>query len=216
MKHLFYTILFACFTVVSLAQGSFKPGYVVAAKGDTLNGYLHYISTVQNPKQVSFKKDLNAEAVIYKAGDILAFGDKKTSFVHFYGRISRDPINIATPLNYRDTTYTVEHVFLQVLEKGKHLILYSFSDDVKDRYYIAEAPDFAPSELVYRLYWDAEVAKNKDGRGGQTVNENTYMAQLFTLADKYNALDNTIQRTIEEADYRKYNIRQVVKKINQK
>jgi hypothetical protein len=47
-----------------------------------------------------------------------------------------------------------------------------------------------------------------------TVNENTYMKQLFALANKYSVLNDDLQREIERADYRKDDLLSIVNKIN--
>jgi hypothetical protein len=115
-------------------------------------------------------------------------------------------------LDFRDTTFKVATVFLKVLQSGKNVTLYAYSDAVKTRLFIGDQPAFEPVELGYRLYYDMDAVKIFEH--GKTVNENTYMKQLYDLAMKYNAMTPSLQHDIENSGYRDYYIKQIVKKIN--
>ena len=115
--------------------------------------------------------------------------------------------------NFRDTTYKNATVFIRILQKGKNLSLYSYTDNLKVRFYIGEAPDYMPMELMYRLYYNYSGNVIK-GQSGVTVNENTYQRQLFALANKYRVLDDAMQRDIERADYTEDNMVSIVNRIN--
>jgi hypothetical protein len=99
------------------------------------------------------------------------------------------------------------------LQKGKNLSLYSYTDNLKSRFYVGEAPDYRPKELGYRIYYNygAETANQQKGA---TVNENTYMKQLFALANKYEVLNSNMQWDIEHANYNSDDLLQIVSKIN--
>src|ERR1700743_111735 len=99
----------------------------------------------------------------------------------------------------RDTSYREAAVFFKVLQKGSNLALYTYVDELKTRFYVGEAPDFAIKELVYRLYYNGGA--DVSGQKGNTVTENTYMKQLFALANKYNVLNDNFQWDIEHAGY---------------
>jgi hypothetical protein len=79
--------------------------------------------------------------------------------------------------------------------------------------FISERPDFAPVELIYRIYnnYGAETNEQK----GSTVNENTYMRQLFALANKYEVMDDGLKVSIERTEYTDIDgILKIVSKIN--
>lgn len=80
------------------------------------------------------------------------------------------------------------------------MTLYSYSDHIKDRFYYTEKNSETPKELGYRVYYDSNKVNMFRGR---TVNENTYMKQLYDLAFKYNVLTDRLQKMIEESGYEK-------------
>ncbi|HTD38976.1 MAG TPA: hypothetical protein VK671_00045, partial [Mucilaginibacter sp.] len=135
------------------------------------------------------------------------------SYQRYVGPISLD-ITDKDHLGYmRDTSSRIATVFLQVLQKGKNLSLYSYTDALKLRLFVGERPVYAPKELAYRLYYNYSGDKVK-GQSGVTVNENTYMRQLFALANQYGVLNDDLQRDIERVAYRKEDVLEIVSKIN--
>jgi hypothetical protein len=195
----------------SLAQSNYKSGYVVTLKGDTIKGFIDYREWDKSPVTIKFKSSLENSFTSLAAHNINCFNiSNMTEYQRYIGPISMDSTNPEFMLNERDTTFRIDTVFLELLERGKNIALYSYSDGIKTRFYAAEAPDYTPTELVYRLYYNSD----KQGGSGRTVNENTYMKQLFALAVKYNAMTNTLQRDIEESDYRELYLIQIANKIN--
>lgn len=196
----------------SLGQSHFKSGYIVNLKGDTLHGYIDYRSWDLNPDYIKFKSLTENTIAKLTVNDIDFFSiDKITSYKRYEVIISMDNTSEDHMIEFRDTSFKVATVFLKVLQKGKNLGLYSYSDAIKSRYYIGEQPGYEPVELVFRLYYDMNAVTMTHGR---TVNEDTYMKTLFALALKYNAMSPWLQRSLEEAGYREYNLVQVIKKIN--
>jgi len=210
----FVTIFIAAFILplAVIAQSNFKPGYIVHLQGDTVNGFVDYHGWEINPGKIKFKTTKEAQVQQLTTNDISAFGiTKKTDYIRFTGKISMDRVSEVSMAEARDTSFKVATVFLKVLQKGKNLALYCYSDVLKTRYYISEQPAFVPQELVYRLYYNLDRVDQTHGR---TVNEDTYARQLFAFAEKYNALTPMLQHDIENAGYREYYINQVVKQIN--
>lgn len=211
MYKTFIAFLLLC-PLFSLAQSNYKSGYIVDSKGDTTRGLVDYRGWESNPEKIKFKAAKDAVVKELTTDDINAFAvDKKIGYIKYTGKISMDRISdVSVSLN-RDTSYRLATVFLKVLQKGKNLMLYSYTDNIKTRYYISEQPAFIPQELVYRLYYDVSRVDHTHGR---TVNEDTYAKQLFGFANKYNVLTESLQKDIEQAGYREYYINQVVKQIN--
>lgn len=211
MYKTFIAVILFC-PLFSFGQSNYKPGYIVNSKGDTARGLVDYRGWESNPEKIKFKTAKDAAVKEFGLNDINAFAvDKKNTYVKYTGKISMNRINdVSVPLN-RDTSYEFATVFLKVLQKGKNVALYSYTDNMKTRYFISEQPAFIPEELIYRLYYDISRA---DFTHGRTVNEDTYAKQLFDLAVKYNVLNESLQKDIEEAGYREYYINQVVKQIN--
>jgi len=196
LTRLLSLIAFFLIPIFAIAQINYKPGYVVTIKGDTIKGFIYYPGWDKNPKAISFKRDTDdVQSQKYGLNDIQYFNiDGRLSFQRNVCRISMNDINIDHLAYERDSSYRVDTVFLQILQRGKNLTLYSYSDNLKTRYYIGETPAFIPVELEYQIYKDQVNA-------GETVHENTYQKQLFALAVKYQALDDKLSRTFEHSDY---------------
>lgn len=208
-----FTFLFAIilFPGISLAQHNYRNAYVVTLKGDTLKGYILYPGWFTNPSVIRFKSASGEKSVKLTVHDIGSFYLQGIgNYQRYVGVISMDNTSPEHMIDYRDTTYKIDTVFLRVLEKGKNVVLYSYGDAIKDRYFIGIAPDYAPVELRFRLYYDVDHSTLKY----RTVYDNTYMKQLFDLAAKYNAMSNELQKDIENSDYHEVYLVEIAKAIN--
>jgi len=211
---LFFKTLILLFAIplLSQAQRNYKSGYVVNTKGDTLRGFIDYRGWDLSPHYIRFKTSKDGADQKLTPDDINFFSiDKTTSYRKFTGKISMDNTSEDHMIQFRDTSYKFATVFLKVLQKGKSLALYSYTDAIKTRLYYGEQPEYEPIELVYRLYYDTDAVTYTHGK---TVNEDTYMKQLYNLAVKYDAISLMLQKDIENAGYRDYYVNEIVKKIN--
>ncbi|MBB3058906.1 hypothetical protein [Mucilaginibacter gotjawali] len=212
MKYLSKILLiFILVPFFSDAQSNYKPGFVVVAKGDTLRGFIDYQDWDSNPEEISFKTSPgDKERKTYMLNDINYFSiTGLAAYKKYTCSISTDVTNTLHLGEGRDTSVKVATVFLRVLQQGKNLALYSYTDGLKTRFYIGETPAFTPAELVYRIYYDMA------NPGGRTVNENTYQKQLFALANKYNMLDDKTTARLQTANYEKGDLLTIVSRINQ-
>ncbi|MBS1521024.1 MAG: hypothetical protein JST50_08515 [Bacteroidetes bacterium] len=216
MKTFYKALLSAVlFPVLSFAQSNYKPGYIVNLKGDTLKGFIDYREWNLDPNAIDFKAALtDKDSKKFTASDISYFAiSGADAYQRYSGLISMDATDKDKLGDYRDTTYKNATVFIRVLQKGKNLSLYSYTDNLKVRFYVGEAPEYIPNELIYRLYYN-QAGNVVKGQSGATVNESTYMKQLFALANQYGILNNDVQREIERADYKKDDLLSIVSEIN--
>jgi outer membrane protein with beta-barrel domain len=214
MKHftkLLFALLFLPF--FSLAQSNYKAGYVVTVKGDTVHGFIDIQGWDSNPRAISFKTDADdRDHKSFTVSNIRFFSvPGVATYQKFTCSISLDETSITHLASYRDTSYKVDSVFLKVLQKGKNVALYEYTDGVKTRFYIGEAADYVPTELVYRIYDDTGNAAHKEGN---TVVENTFLKQLFALANKYNVLTDKLTNTLQTSNYIAPDLLVIVSKIN--
>src|ERR1700744_1147945 len=211
MKHL-YKATFCIFflPLISIAQSSFKPGYIVTSKGDTVKGYIDYKGWGVIPAKIYFKKMAdNSNKKSYAVSDINAISITGiTEYKKMRCSISLDETNLAH-IDVKDTSKKVDTVLLQVLQRGKNLAFYSYTDAKKTRYYTGEAPFYTPIELVYRIYNVFDVANGAT----RVTDEDTYMKQLFTLANKYKAKDE-LSVQIQKAHYNRDDLLKIVSFIN--
>ena len=200
------------FTTLALAQSNFKPGYAVTLAGDTVKGEIDYQEWGSNPSSIRFRTPDN-RVRNFTTADIKYFSiDKLDIYQRYSGPISHDETNNNRILGGRDTSFTVENVFLKVLQTGKVINLYAYLDAVKPRYFYSDpGTDNAVHELVYRVYYNGNTS---DLQKGNTTTEAKYLQQLTAIALKANVLDDDLQQTMDGTEYTKPDLLKVVTKMN--
>jgi hypothetical protein len=207
------SLLFLFISSTSFAQ-SYKDAYAITLKGDTLYGEIDSRDMHGSPKQVKFNTATGNNAMVLTPNNTQYLEVKgHQAYQRYAGFITLDHISEQQVLNERDTSMRLDTVFLKVLQKGEKLSLYSFSDHIKTRFYITEKDGEMPVELGYRLYYDSGKVNIYTGTG-RTVNEDTYMTQLYNIALKHGLMTPDMQHTIEWLRYTKSYILEVVNKIN--
>jgi hypothetical protein len=206
-------LIILLFPFLSVAQSNYKAGYIVTLKGDTLHGFIDYQTWDSNPVVISFKSAISdPKPQKLTISNINYFSvDKLDSYQKFTCSITMDETDPSRLGAGRDTSYRIDTIFLKILQKGKNVALYSYTDGLKTRFYISEAAHYTPHELVYRTYYDNSAVT--DTHGG-TVSENTYLKQLFALANKYNALDDKLTSAFQTSGYTKSDLLSIVSRIN--
>jgi hypothetical protein len=202
-KVLFTTFLFPLF---SIAQGNYKPGYVLTLKGDSIPGFIDYKDWGQNPKLVNFKKDINQKkSETYSAADVREFA--VTGFElyrQFSGRISQDLVSVNYLKTAADTSTKFDIVFLKTILLGKNVNLYKYTDNKKTRYFISENGG-QPTELNY----------HKHLADGNTVAiDAIYINQLQRLAGIYQPQNAALSREIETSNYYLSDLKNIIAQLN--
>jgi hypothetical protein len=205
MQRIFKIILFSVllFPLASSAQGNFKEGYIINLKGDTIKGFVEQHAWDENPKTVTFKTDLEKpENSKLSIADIKQFGiDGSVTFIKSVCRISLATV-AENHLFPKDTVTRIDTVFLELLQKGKNISLYQYTDDYKTRYYYAEN-NGTPQELIYRVYLNATYPSINSPR---TITEKIFIQQFSTLALKYNVFDDKLQKILGNVEYKESDI----------
>ena len=181
---------------LSSAQNNYKPGYVVTLKGDTVHGFVEYKNWGNNPEKINFKKEFQTiKAESYSKQDIMSFAAKGyPTYRLFAVAVSLAPVANNSLLKGIDTLYKTETVFLKEISVGINVTLYKYTDDIKERFYVAEHNE-EPIELIYRVY-----LTNRDDES-VSVTQRRYKQQLLNLATTYQPQDVRLKRDIEIADY---------------
>jgi hypothetical protein len=208
MKHL-YKLLLVIFLLplFTLAQSNYKPGVIVTLKGDTLHGFIDYKEWENNPESINFKLALSGAAQQYTPNEITYFQVAQLdAYRRYSGPVSMDATNIGRLSSGKDTSYKTLVVFLKLEQDGRYISLYSYTDDLKKRYFVTEKINNEPFELVYRTYTDADKTYN-------TTNETKYKGQLIYLSSKYNRNTDELRTTIETSSYDQ-DLINIVSKIN--
>ena len=203
----YYLILLLFIPLFSIAQSNYKSGYVVNLKGDTLRGYINFKEWSYNPESIEFKTVLADKARELSLTDINYFEiSSYVSYRSYTVSISTNPVDVSSPPAAIDTSSTTGNVFLKVLEKGKHVTLYSYKDNLKERFYIKENDAATPTELLYGIY--------QDPNNNNVVDKNTFQVQLLQVADKYNISSDKFIAQVQGSKYKDYVLIPIVAQIN--
>lgn len=165
--------------IFSFAQSNFKKGYLINNQKDTLRGFIELRERLRNPKEIIFKKSLTDQTQLLTLGELAGFGiDGGENFQKHQVSISMSKINNGDLSIGIDSAKTSDYVFLKVLEDGPRVILFSYQDDIKLRFYIMNRYDGVALELIRNLYYDPD-------HHATTKIENRYVFQLAALLRKF-------------------------------
>jgi hypothetical protein len=209
MKHL-YTLLFSIFLIpfYGSAQSNYKAGYVVTSIGDTVRGFINYKEWEYAPSRIEFKADINAAAKTeYTIENAAAFAVAGLeSFRRFTLPVSQDQVEYSNLSQGIDTSTVTKTAFFKIIASGKYITLYSYSDKIKHRFFIAENMQQL-AELRYHVYIDP------DGLNHVTTDAG-YKKQLLKLAAEYQSSAPGLYTEIQGADYKYGDIVKVINRIN--
>jgi len=211
-KNLSKILLISIFSLpfISNAQSNYKPGYVVSLKGDTLKGFINYREWNKNPKQVSFKINLSdSRTQDFDVKNATGFAVVGAEYYERHiVKVSMDPVDVSAVTAKTDSNFVTDTVFLHALVKGKYVSLYSYTDDLKFRFYLSETGDTQqPLELAYHAYYDADQSNSI-----QYVTR--YRTQLRYIAQKNGVSNSGIETLISQAKYNEDDLTRIVSKIN--
>jgi len=214
MRFLLSSVLVAILLpVISAAQSGYQPGSIVNLKGDTDRGFINYSEWENNPRSITFKSGENGPAVQFTANQIRYFSvnvGHLAEFQSYIGPISTNSIEVSQLPVGRDTSFTIDTVFLKILQKGNNVVLYSFADNFKTRFFIGEKSPDEPKELIYRPYYNSNEENGRD----RTVYETPYKGQLYDAAVKAGKNSAALKDYIQKAVYREADLVNIVSQIN--
>ena len=100
----------------------------------------------------------------------------------------------------------IKTIFLKIVNSGKNVTLYEYSDAIKDRFFVDENTG-KPVELDLNIYLKTSASTD-------LTREDIYKRQLQSLAVKYQPADHSLIARIQESDYTKADIEDDIFKIN--
>ncbi|HEY4195509.1 MAG TPA: hypothetical protein VGM63_08235 [Mucilaginibacter sp.] len=208
MKHFSKLVLLTFFIpTFSFAQSNFKPGYIISLKGDTVKGFIDYKEWEVNPGKVTFKKSIADQPQQFTVRDVNGFGVTGYEYyAKFILSVNKDRTDVGNLSTGPDTTAVIDTLFLKILASGKKINLYTYWDNIKQRFFISGA-DGVATELVYLVYYDPE-------RASKTIKQNTYKRQLAVLATTYQPGNTALINTIQNAEYDKNDLQHIAVLIN--
>lgn len=192
--------------VAVFAQTNFKPGYVVTNSGDTLRGQIDYRQWDRNPREIHFKQ--NDEALkVYSIDNARAFALLNAAYYERYIITATNAETQLSQLSYLDTSTRVDTAFLKVLCKGKAVDFLEFTDKIKTRYYIKEATQAKPAELIYEAHLSEEDSRH-------IITRHAYRQQLIRLAFLVNKNDGKTIDQINRTEYTEDDLASIINKLN--
>ena len=202
--------LFLLLPLLSAAQSNYKPGLVVTTQGDTLKGFINYREWDLAPKTITFQTSENS-------GKIQEFNATNTSYFEVTGMeaysgyetsISMDRVDVGSlSVGSPNISPTTEYVFLKRLQDGAKVSLYSYKDNIKERFFILENGEDKPQELLYRRYYDTR-------NSNRIITQYGYVGQFINVARRYGLLTDKLQRKIEDAAYKEQDLLRIVSQLN--
>ena len=203
----FYFFALLLLPALSFAQSNYKNGYVINLKGDTLKGLINLKDWGHNPVNISFKTNENERPQELGFSDINYFQvDGYVAYAKYKVVISLNNVDINSALSAVDTSTVTNTVFLKVLQKGKYVTLYTYTDGLKNRYYVKDNDADVPYELLYGIYQNPQTEN--------IINKNTFQSQLNQLVFKYKTGDNNLIRQVQQSAYSEGDLTQIIAKIN--
>ncbi len=200
-----YVLLALFFPLFLSAQTNYKPGVIVDAKGDTLRGLINYLEWNQNPETIDFKYKINSAPQHLGAKALQYFGVNGYEYYRRYTvNISLSTTELQRLTDMPDTSSKTATVFLKILQTGKNAILFSYTDNLKKRFYIADNADGKPEELKYLLYLNPDDNNN-------LVTRRVYQGQLSLVAGNHHI---DISGDLAETQYDERGLVKIVSKIN--
>jgi hypothetical protein len=148
-------ILLLLFLVPALlqAQSNYQKGYVVTNNQDTLHGFINYHEKSNNASTLQFKRTLDSKAESYDLNTAKAYSIAGIeSYERYIVSLSQGSNGLSRLAYGPDTTSVRNTVFLKVIQTGKNVSFYSFTDDIKTRFYLLDKGEKEPEELISSVY----------------------------------------------------------------
>ncbi|MCR5888153.1 hypothetical protein LRS06_10295 [Hymenobacter sp. J193] len=191
-------LLTSCFSHLAQGQENYLPGTIVTPKGDTIAGFIDYRKWYQNPKKVSFKKEIAGSSTVYTTSDIAAFKVSGELYESGIVTIETSPYKLqelndsSIPQYKADTTF-----LLNIVSGNKSLYHYKVGSD-RDFFYIKSGPSF--ELLVYKQYKTIDERNNiPDISRPLVVKENNFFLNQLSL---YLKDCSEITKTLKNTKYK--------------
>jgi len=208
MKRFFLGLLLGI-PALSSAQSNFQKGYIINNTRDTLKGYIDYKEWSLNPSSINFKTDLDAGIQEVTVKNLLAYSiDGFESFQKHEVDISMSKVELNQVSVGPDTSKKRDIVFLKVLQTGKNVTLFSYTDGIKQRFYLLEKDGLVPYELSSQLYMKSDT-ENILIRG------TGYIRQLSSVMTKLNVGTDDNRRRLRYLSYNEKDLMNIVAAINE-
>jgi hypothetical protein len=206
MKRLLICLVLAL-PALCRAQSNYLKGYIITNSKEKLEGYIDFEGGPFTPGEIRFKRDLTMTPETFTVENCQGYGiENKAAFQRFTVNLSQSPTRISNLKEGLDTTTKRGTVFLKVLQEGKNLNLYSYTDEIKERFYLLSKRSREPYELFRALF----LAKHS-----ATVTGNfKFRDQLMEELTKNEGVGSYDPRDLNTLRYEEKDLLNVVSAIN--
>jgi len=199
--------LFLAFPLLCSAQSNYLKGYILTNTKEKQTGFVDYQGRIVSPSVVRFKKGPEEQVETFTVENCAGYGiEGKESFERFtvnvsqaYTRTSRLEVGL-------DTTTKRQTVFLKVLQVGKNVSLFSYTDEIKERFFILSKLDKEPYELFRAQYLEKNSSK--------ILGDYTYRAQIVDELSKNEGVGKYDEKKVDVLRYEQMDLLKIVSVIN--
>ncbi len=207
MKYSFKSFPFLLLIFVyshSFSQSNWQKGFYVGKSLDTIQGFIDHKEWVRNPSYFSFKKSLDQNERTLRLNEVSYFEVTDwVAYKKYFVPISMNDVKLGASENQHPSRE--DTVFLKLVQTGRTASLYSYKDDLKERYYLQGPDDKSPYELIYAVETNAD--------GNSRVVEK-FKGQLYSLAAKAGKINTAFDWSLRNASYGVKSLTEIVNKIN--
>lgn len=194
--------------ICAIAQSNFQKGYYVNNAGDTIKGVVDYKPRITASGDFRFKPDGVNDAQTINLENAKSYGIVGyESYERFRVNISQGPVKTEQLKVGADSSLVTATVFLKVVQKGPKLALYSYTDDIKKRFYIKNNDAEVPYELIRTKHLDPKYRTS-------IVSRDRYKGQLMFELSRHNVETNHFREGLSDLEYTDADITKVVSMIN--
>jgi hypothetical protein len=194
--------------MLSIGQSKYQKGYVVNSTMDTLKGFIDYKAKASAVPSISFRKELNSEPQTFTPTSAKGYGiDRGSSFESFSVRISNEAKRKEDLKVGIDTSSRRATVFLKVLQRGPNVNIYSYTDEIKERFYVKRVSSKEPYELVNTRYIEGNYSR-------KVVGADRYKGQLLFEMKSHNAGADFLEADFDDLAYTETEMIEVGAMIN--
>ncbi|MEJ7560165.1 MAG: hypothetical protein WKF66_17785 [Pedobacter sp.] len=202
------TGLLLALPMLCMGQSNYQKGYIVNLAMDTLKGYIDYKPKVNTVPSISFRTEPNSQAQAFTPNSVKGYGiNGAASFESFLVRISNGTTKTEGLKVGIDTSSRRAFVFLKVLQRGPNITMYSFTDEIKERFYIKGNASTTPYELIRTRFLEAN-------NSSKVVGADRYKGQLLFEMRSYNAGTEFFEGDFDDLAYSETEMTKVAAIIN--
>jgi hypothetical protein len=209
MKTFYLAIACLLSPFFGLAQANFKKGYVVNTQGDTLRGFINYQELRgKEPGLLAFKTSGSDKATLEFPPATSRYAEITglVAYQSFQGRISMDVTVLPRLSHGMDTTKQAVTIYLKVLQKEKNVSLFSYTDQLKTRFFL-QVKEGQIQELGFKKYY------YKQTNSVRTLKP--FTGQLLLAAMDLNLNTPALQKQIASAQYQALDLVAIASILNE-